>query len=951
MKIKLNQIVKMGYKSTYKSEQIQTRLKQGYYDDIVEAGIQGGVFDADTQPAKGELDLQLAKVGAGLGSCRLTSIRINGIDSLSTKEDYEAFYQSVYEQLLDIRSTQKEVFDCDEIQAVAVMNGFPLNEIPFVIEKAEVNGSFHDSEALPVIQLRIHPLKNPDSYYCESFVRLRMGDLSNKGDTYADELIVVEMGSSDGKIIYPEIVGYNWSNDGGDSSLTGKDVSIEQVIQKLTEKRQEIADLLEQNEVGLVYVKYGSSDLGTEERPEVYFKVEKTYSRSYTMTGYILRMTVMSPKFENDLEPSVAYIFEDGTYHIWKKEDGVTYPHLGTYNSNNGGEKDLDELKATFETLTKTLFNKIPENGTGIFDLSVGGIGTLIIKAENVIRQIGTSWERGMYYTIMGGTGGYSLDFENYMGLVWVGVGGGTGGNANAVIWKKNSKMIYPQIASFNWGSLGGDGTLLGNWTIDEFASKLSEQYTTILEALSYTQGGVGLVDVSWGEPLDNYSTYVKVELSHSYTYMNSRRALVATPLVGPNISTLACKIYISSKNNYIVLKKENSAYPKYPIINAIPSSIVHGFKGYLTELAKDYTSQDLNEMMKRYGTDAAILRIEVDGSGTPGSKGYREALVERAYGDTSGDDALPTDQADDTRGYDFSNSEGGLCIMKITPLYDTTGEGFFGYAIFSGNKMSFVELGANPDISYYDISFILDDNGNYIESDLSDDKYQELKQAVTSGKILVLRRHNTSGYKTTEVWLGKFLLGTSSEECIQLYSPEQTSNDPNSSRESDGRDETIYGSIYREVICTYGGNGLSHYINIKRVYQESGNTVQSISYYLNNLAHQYQYSSKYPIINIMARSGQTSTDYKAYFEDIFNNRDIIEQSLGQFDFGFIVVSPRIDSIGTITYTVHVTKTISSTAQGTVLKIQAMENPENILVINGESAKVYSLKYSVDDIS
>ena len=52
----------MGYKSVYKSPELQARLEQGYYDDIVEAGIQGGVFDADTQPTKGELDLQLAKV-------------------------------------------------------------------------------------------------------------------------------------------------------------------------------------------------------------------------------------------------------------------------------------------------------------------------------------------------------------------------------------------------------------------------------------------------------------------------------------------------------------------------------------------------------------------------------------------------------------------------------------------------------------------------------------------------------------------------------------------------------------------------------------------------------------------------------------------------------------------------------------------------------------------------
>ena len=59
----------MGYKSTYKSEMIQTRLEQGYYDDIVEAGIHGGVFDADTQPNKDELDLQLAKAVAGVDNC------------------------------------------------------------------------------------------------------------------------------------------------------------------------------------------------------------------------------------------------------------------------------------------------------------------------------------------------------------------------------------------------------------------------------------------------------------------------------------------------------------------------------------------------------------------------------------------------------------------------------------------------------------------------------------------------------------------------------------------------------------------------------------------------------------------------------------------------------------------------------------------------------------------
>ena len=666
IKIKLNQIVKMGYKSTYKSEMIQTRLEQGYYDDIVEAGIQGGVFDADTQPNKDELDLQLAKAVAGVDNCHLATIRITGVDSLSTKDDYEAFYQSVYEQLIDFRSTQKEILlDCDNLQAVARMNGSPLTEIPFVIKKAEINGSFHDSAALPVMKLHIYPLQKPDSSYCEAFVSLRMDSLENQGYTYSDSITIVEISPSDGgKIIYPEIVGYNWSNDGGDSSLTGKDVTIEQVIQKLTEKRQEIADLLEQNEVGLVYVKYGSSDLDTEERPEVYFKVEKTYSRSYTMTGYILRMTVMSPKFENDLEPSVAYIFEDGTYHIWKKEDGVTYPHLGAYNSNNGGEKNLDELKGTFETLTKTLFNKIPENGTAIFDLLVSGIGTLIIKAENVIRQMGTSWERGMYYTIMGGTGGYSLDFENYMGLVWVGVGGGTGGNANAIIWqKKKSGVIYPQIASFNWGSVSGDGTLLGNWTIDEFASKLSEQYNTILEALSYTQGSVGLVDVTWGEPMDNFSTYVKVELSHSYTYMNSRQALVATPLVGTNISSLACKIYISGKHNYVVIRKEEvveTGLPKIELV--IPGNIDTQNLTTATDVYPYIKEQfeSLETLMS--GKNAAELKVSFEGF-----TDYWGFFVYKSTSKHSGVSGMETDVY---KIEPYTNSFGGAISYEMKYLY-----------------------------------------------------------------------------------------------------------------------------------------------------------------------------------------------------------------------------------------------------------------------------------------
>ena len=644
----------MGYKSTYKSEQIQTRLEQGYYDDIVEAGIQGGVFDADTQPTKGELDLKLAQSASG------------GLPVIFTIPLQDGDLENTYDYIADVLMNPQDYPDIvpNGIPDFTIgliktsMNNFGEKSGDFFIEcsKAQFSGT-------PIREYKIYPVRlgsgaNMSSYKVAFVVA---------GDPAYDSYKVVDFYPSpdeSNKVIYPEIVGYNWSNDGGDSSLTGKDVPIEQVIQKLTEKRQEIADLLEQNEVGLVYVKYGSSDLDTEERPEVYFKVEKTYSRSYTMTGYILRMTVMSPKFENDLEPSVAYIFEDGTYHIWKKEDGVTYPHLGTYNSNNGGEKNLDELKGTFETLTKTLFNKIPENGTAIFDLLVSGIGTLIIKAENVIRQMGTSWERGMYYTIMGGTGGYSLDFENYMGLVWVGVGGGTGGNANAIIWqKKKSGVIYPQIASFNWGSVSGDGTLLGNWTIDEFASKLSEQYNTILEALSYTQGSVGLVDVTWGEPLGNYSTYVKVELSHSYTYMNSRQALVATPLVGTNISSLACKIYISGKHNYVVIRKEEvveTGLPKIELV--IPGNIDTQNLTTATDVYPYIKEQfeSLGTLMS--GKNAAELKVSFEGSSD-----YWGFFVYKSTSKHSGVNGMETDVY---KIEPYTNSFGGAISYEMKYLY-----------------------------------------------------------------------------------------------------------------------------------------------------------------------------------------------------------------------------------------------------------------------------------------
>lgn len=50
----------MSYKSSFTSQQVEQRLLQGYYDDIVEAGVQGGVLQ-EGEMTKQQLDLELAK--------------------------------------------------------------------------------------------------------------------------------------------------------------------------------------------------------------------------------------------------------------------------------------------------------------------------------------------------------------------------------------------------------------------------------------------------------------------------------------------------------------------------------------------------------------------------------------------------------------------------------------------------------------------------------------------------------------------------------------------------------------------------------------------------------------------------------------------------------------------------------------------------------------------------
>lgn len=621
IKVKLNQIVKMGYKSTYKSEMIQTRLEQGYYDDIVEAGIQGGVFDADTQPTKEELDLKLAQSASG------------GLPVIFTVPLQDGDLENTYDYIVDVLLNPQDYPDIipNGIPDFAIgliktsMNNYGEKSGDFFIEcsKAQFSGT-------PIREYKIYPVKlgsgaNTSSYKVAFVVA---------GDPAYNSYKVVDFypcpDKSD-KVIYPEIVGYNWSNDGGDSSLTSRDITTEQVIDKLKDKREEIAGLLEQNEAALVYVKYGSHDLSVEQCPEVYFKVEKTYSRSYLTTGYILRFSVMSPGFENTLEPSIAWVFEDGTYHIWKKEDGVTYPHLGTYSSDNGGEKNLDELKATFETLTKTLFNKIPENSTGIFDLNVGGIGTLIIKAENVIRQMGTSWERGMYYTIMGGTGGY-FDFGNYMGLVWVGVSGGTGGNANAVIWKKkDNKMIYPYLNSISWNDYGNtDIQTLANFLQDNFGAienGIDEGGVALLPIIGFSGGGILLC---------------KVEKSWRWIGTTATRGgLYITPLDVELFGQTPCVIFASAGlSDPVIWKKEEMVETGLPKIElVIPGNI--DIENFTTATAVYPYIKEQFESLETLmsGKNAVELRVSFEGSSS-----YWGFFVYKSTSKHSGVSGMETD-------------------------------------------------------------------------------------------------------------------------------------------------------------------------------------------------------------------------------------------------------------------------------------------------------------------
>ena len=55
----------MSYNSNYTGTQVENRLKQGYYEDIIAQGVAAGYYTEDEVPTKEELDAKLANPELG----------------------------------------------------------------------------------------------------------------------------------------------------------------------------------------------------------------------------------------------------------------------------------------------------------------------------------------------------------------------------------------------------------------------------------------------------------------------------------------------------------------------------------------------------------------------------------------------------------------------------------------------------------------------------------------------------------------------------------------------------------------------------------------------------------------------------------------------------------------------------------------------------------------------
>ena len=132
----------MAYRSTLKSSEIEQRLKQGYYDDIIEAGIGGGVLDPDSQDiSKNFVDRRIAELiyndESIESSLRIPTIDIGAYPSCSNKGGIHFSTQTVMEQTKDFFTT-----NFDSIVSKMEDNGYDMAKIHGILSDMQPDHSY-----------------------------------------------------------------------------------------------------------------------------------------------------------------------------------------------------------------------------------------------------------------------------------------------------------------------------------------------------------------------------------------------------------------------------------------------------------------------------------------------------------------------------------------------------------------------------------------------------------------------------------------------------------------------------------------------------------------------------------------------------------------------------------------------------------------------------------------
>lgn len=113
----------MSYKSSFTSQQVEQRLLQGYYDDIVKAGKQGGVIGNEENVTKDQLDLSLAKTLKGQGGItkeQVEEVLTGTIKSHNHDTEYE------------IKEYETDVWDGSSISSS--LQGSGTKDDPYLIQ-------------------------------------------------------------------------------------------------------------------------------------------------------------------------------------------------------------------------------------------------------------------------------------------------------------------------------------------------------------------------------------------------------------------------------------------------------------------------------------------------------------------------------------------------------------------------------------------------------------------------------------------------------------------------------------------------------------------------------------------------------------------------------------------------------------------------------------------------